>query len=74
MCALLAFGRPNHFFFRMHAQATGNHTLALKDFEAALRIQRVALGPDHHEVATTLNNIAEVQRVRCVILHWSPTK
>ncbi len=36
------------------------HTEALRNYEEALRIQKVALGPDHHAVATTLTNIGAV--------------
>jgi hypothetical protein len=35
----------------------------LKQFEEALHVQRVALGPDHHAVATTLMNIGNVYAV-----------
>jgi hypothetical protein len=42
----------------------GNHAEALANLNEALRIQKAALGPDHHAVATTLNNIGEVYRVR----------
>ncbi len=45
----------------------GKHAEALVNLNEALRIQKAALGPDHHAVATTLNNIAGVHWV-CLFL------
>ncbi len=44
-------------------QAMGNLPKAVEYLEEALRINKAALGPEHHAVATTLNNIGTVQQV-----------
>ncbi len=41
----------------------GDLPKALEYFEEDLRISRAALGPDHHAVAATLNNIGAVYEV-----------
>jgi hypothetical protein len=41
----------------------GRHADALRNYEEAVRIQKAALGPDHHAVATTLNNMGGVHQV-----------
>jgi hypothetical protein len=45
------------------AQDQGQHEEALRDYEEALRIKIPALGADHNDVATTLNNIGLVYDV-----------
>ncbi len=41
----------------------GQFELALRGFEESLRIKKAALGPDHHAVSTTLNNIGNLYKV-----------
>jgi tetratricopeptide (TPR) repeat protein len=47
----------------LFSQDMGRNADALEKYDEALRIQKAALGPDHHAVATTLNNIGAVHKV-----------
>ena len=64
MTALLSPLSPKSAYFMSTSQAQGKLDEAEPLYRRGLAISEKALGPDHPGVATTLNNLAQLLKVR----------